>query len=205
MDFFYVYMYLRANGSAHGKAGSPYYVGKGKGMRAYDKSHRCKPPSDPLRIVFVVRDISENAAHAEEKRLIALYGRIDNGTGCLANLTDGGEGQCGAKWSPEVIEKRASKMRGRSRPAFSEEWKRHLSEAHLGLPSNRKGKKCSLETRKKIGDSKRGRIVSENQREKISKALTGKKRTPFSEEHRRKLGLSKMGNKFHFGHKKNKG
>jgi hypothetical protein len=111
MDNFYVYMYLRANDSEHGKAGSPYYIGKGKGMRAFDKNHRCKPPSDFARIVFVVRDVSESAAHAEEKRLIAIYGRIDNGTGCLANLTDGGEGQCGRIMPPEERRRKSEWMK----------------------------------------------------------------------------------------------
>jgi len=81
MNNFYVYMYLRTNDSKNGKAGTPYYVGKGKGMRAFDKNHRCKPPSDRANIIFVAQNLSEPDAHAEEKHLIAIYGRIDIGTG----------------------------------------------------------------------------------------------------------------------------
>ena len=106
---YYVYVYLRK------KDLSPYYVGKGKGMRAYDKKHRVHPPEDRSRIVFVVRNVSESAAHAEEKHLIAIFGRIDNGTGCLANLTDGGEGPNGYKFTPEVIAKIVAKTTGQKR------------------------------------------------------------------------------------------
>ena len=96
-----MYMYLRSKNSKYGNAGTPYYVGKGKGLRAYSKSHRVQPPEDKSRIVFAVRSVSEEFAHLEEKRLIAVYGRIDNRTGCLRNLTDGGEGQCGVRLSQD--------------------------------------------------------------------------------------------------------
>lgn len=189
-------MYLRVKNSKHGNAGTPYYVGKGKGMRAYSKNRRVRPPEDKSRIVFVVRSLSEEDAHSEEKRLIAVYGRIDNGTGCLRNLTDGGEGQCGVrlsqkrrdeisrrmigkkyalgwrateeqkaklsfalkgkskpprsaehiknaclaqlgkKQSPETIEKRVSRLRGKSRPPFNEEWKHKISEGKKGCKPN---------------------------------------------------------------------
>lgn len=102
MDNFYVYMYLRSKNSKHGATGTPYYIGKGKGMRAYSKSHRVRPPVDRTMIVFVARDIPESEAFALEMSLIAKHGRIDNGTGCLRNLTDGGEGPSGAIASPKT-------------------------------------------------------------------------------------------------------
>jgi NUMOD3 motif len=95
VNVFYVYKYLRARDSKNGAAGSPYYVGKGKGKRMFDKNHRCKPPSDVANIVVVSHSMSEWDAHQLEMLLIYVYGRIDKGTGCLANLTDGGEGQMG--------------------------------------------------------------------------------------------------------------
>ncbi len=73
----------------------PYYVGKGRGNRAYSKQHSVPVPADRANIVIVLSGLSENSAFDEERRLIVLYGRIDNGTGCLQNRTDGGEGTSG--------------------------------------------------------------------------------------------------------------
>lgn len=105
MKNFYVYMYLRCKNSKNGTIGSPYYVGKGKGSRAFSKDHRCKPPLDLANIVFVARDMTEWDAHQLEMLLIHHYGRIDNKTGCLANLTDGGEGFYGFKPTQKHIAK----------------------------------------------------------------------------------------------------
>ena len=48
---------------------------------------------------------NEKEVLEEEKKLILKYGRINNNTGCLANLTDGGEGTSGWNHSDEAITK----------------------------------------------------------------------------------------------------
>ena len=81
---FYTYMWLRENGT-------PYYVGKGSGRRAYVRfGHRVGVPKETERIIVQEFECEADAFFAE-KLLIALYGRTDNNTGCLSNLTDGGE------------------------------------------------------------------------------------------------------------------
>ena len=101
---YYVYMYLREDGT-------PYYVGKGTGDRAYVKGkRRIKPPKNLSRITFHAQNLTEEEAFAIEIELIQKYGRVDNDTGILRNLTDGGEGGSGRIFSEEVEVKRIAAM-----------------------------------------------------------------------------------------------
>lgn len=70
--------------------------------------------------------------------------------------------------------------------------RRTLKEANGGERNGRWGKKCSEETRRKIGDANRGRKRTDEVRYKMSLARRGRKK---SLEHRRKLGESKRGEK----------
>lgn len=104
---FYIYMYLRDDGT-------PYYVGKGKGGRAWRKGKtEIQPPVDASKIKIVAHRISEHESFLLEKRLISLYGRKDNGTGILRNFTDGGEGASGRKPSLKM----KARMAGEGNPS----------------------------------------------------------------------------------------
>lgn len=87
---YYVYAYLRTDGT-------PYYIGKGVGQRAWKHVKRdpTHPPADPNRIVLLRENLSESQAFDIEKQLISQYGRLDIGTGILRNRTNGGEGAGG--------------------------------------------------------------------------------------------------------------
>ena len=109
---FYTYLWLRENGT-------PYYVGKGTGNRAYSKhNHFCSPPARTR--VYVQHWASDEEAFEMEKWYIRFYGRKDLGTGILYNLTDGGLGA-----------------------APSEETCRKMSEANMGKVPWIKGRKHS--------------------------------------------------------------
>lgn len=98
---YYVYAYERKIASKHGSAGSFYYIGKGRGNRARRNHGHIHVPKDPKRIVMIKVNLTEEDAFSLEKSQIQEYGRIDNGTGCLRNLTDGGEGSSGYKFTEE--------------------------------------------------------------------------------------------------------
>ena len=102
-NIFYTYAYLRKEDK------TPYYIGKGKGKRAYDSTHRVKVPDDKDRIIFLKENVSEKEAWDYEREMIQFYGRKDLGTGILRNMSDGGEGP--ANPSPETRRRNAETSR----------------------------------------------------------------------------------------------
>lgn len=110
MLIYYVYAYLREDNS-------PYYIGKGKGKRAYDLNHKIIVPKDKSRIVFLETNLTELGALALERRYIRWYGRKNNNSGILRNLTAGGEGISGLRHTEESKQKCGSAWRGK--PAFA--------------------------------------------------------------------------------------
>jgi hypothetical protein len=86
---FYVYQYLR-------KDLTPYYIGKGTGYRMNSNNRVIMKPKNKELIQVVAHKMYEHEAFLLERKLIKLYGRKDNGTGILRNLTDGGEGASGS-------------------------------------------------------------------------------------------------------------
>lgn len=105
---FYVYAYLRKNGT-------PYYIGKGQNKRAWNKHKGWgKLPSELHRIIIVEHNLSEIGALALERRLIRWYGRKDIGTGILRNRTDGGEGVSNpSEYTRVKIAKNSNALTGR--------------------------------------------------------------------------------------------
>lgn len=134
---FYTYIYYDPS-----RNNEPIYVGKGKDERAWShiKYSKGKHPF-VQRLQYMKRigitpnigfysGLDEEFAFLLEEELISKFGRKDLGKGPLLNLTDGGQGQSGRRFShtPETKEKMRLAKEGKPGHARSEQAKKKISE-----------------------------------------------------------------------------
>lgn len=164
----------------------PFYVGIGKTeKRAYEKIKRNQfwyniVAKTDFEVEILFDDLSWDEAGEKEKEFIKLYGKKDDNTGTLVNITDGGGGILGVRHTEESKRKISQESKNRIRQPRSEETKLKLRLANLGKVGPNKGKSPSKETREKIANTLRGRVGPN-------------KGKPMSEEAKRKMIASKTG------------
>jgi hypothetical protein len=192
---FYVYEHWRLDRD------ECFYVGKGKGGRAYKMRDRNRFHSAVVQKVqrdgfgievkIVASGLTETEAFTLEKERIAFW----RSSGAdLANSTNGGDGVSGLKMSEEArlkmrnaklgkkqtreqIEKRIAPLRGRKQPPDAI---RKMSKARIGRPLSKAHKDA-------ISKSHKGKIVSDEARKSLSLANKGK---PWSDARRAAHGKS---------------
>lgn len=110
-------------------------------------------------VEIILDDLTWEEACLKEKEFIALYGRKDLGKGTLINFTDGGEGTPGIKRSEDYILKMSQRQKGEKGYWF--------------------GKNHSEETLQKMSEIKKGKVPSQETKEKLRLASTGSKNAWF--------------------------
>jgi hypothetical protein len=167
---FYTYMYLREDGT-------PYYVGKGTARRVRTQSyHSVKVPEDKTYIVMQEFETEDDALFAEAF-LIAAYGRKDNGTGILRNLTDGGEGISGYHHTETAKKAISEASKGHTLP---EESKEKIRAAKRGIPR-------SEETKNLLSIRMKNLWKDTEFRERAEKINLGRKHSEEAKNKRRKI------------------
>ena len=194
MSVFYVYEHWRLYRD------ECFYVGKGKGDRAYrmrgrNLHHRAimdklSREGSGMEVRMVATGLSENEAFSLEIERISFWRELGID---LANHTNGGDGISGLKMSLEAKAKMSAAKKGKPGNVtmlgrkHSDETKAKMSAAHKGVKKSpdhaakvglrHKGKIASLETRAKLSAAKTGISPSEETRNKLSLSNKGQKRS----------------------------
>ncbi len=170
---YYTYAYLREDGT-------PYYIGKGKGQRAYRPYRRKVPmPLDPSRILILKDGLTEEEAFKHERYMIHVLGLKSKGDGLLRNFTEGGEGPSGLVHSDETRRKMSLAATGKPK-----------SRAHReNIAAARRGKPRSEETKQKLREANLGKKASPETIAKLKESHTGKKHSKETKEKIRQARL----------------
>lgn len=133
MNSFYTYAYFSESGKI-------YYIGKGKGRRAWNKNYRSvRRPPNKNNIIILKNNLTEEEAFRHEVYMISVIGRRDLGTGPLMNRTNGGEGVSGFVRTEEYKKEKSVSMK--------EYYKKPDNYSKLCIHNKKVGKNAVLKNR----------------------------------------------------------
>lgn len=155
---FYIYLHSTLDTNV------PFYIGKGKGRRAYVKRGRSKhwkhvAEKHGYKVDFLEVDLTEKQAIEREVFYISKYGRKDLGKGTLVNFTDGGEGSTGRPMNEHTKKVLSQHNTGKSTSPIQKAAVASLFKGKTGSQHNRSKAVRCIETGKVYGSQ------SEAQRE----------------------------------------
>ena len=159
----YTYAHYRPDGSV-------FYIGKGCGDRAYRTGHRNPhwhrtiAKHGPHTVEILARWATHEEALAHEVFLIACFRDMGER---LTNLTDGGEGVVGHKWTAEQRARMSQVKRGKPSGGRGIKRKPHTEETKSLMSLKRKGIRFSEEHKIKISASKKGIATSVKRGDKL--------------------------------------
>lgn len=155
MNIYYVYQYVREDQA-------PYYIGKGKGNRAWEphkrKNGQNLKPRDRSRIQVIKEGLTEQEAWDLEESLILKHGKIKDG-GILVNVSNGRSGgptvtsesrmgknnpRWGVKEDPAVTEQRLVAMIRTKNQDKIEIFKQAIELMNNGLSAYSTAKKLGI-------------------------------------------------------------
>jgi hypothetical protein len=185
MKQFYVYIHKKPDGT-------PFYVGKGHGKRAYKLNGR-NPHHQAIldkyagQVVIEITNCETEKAAFELEKIYVKQLR-DQGYR-LANMTDGGEGMCGFKLDPAIQERVNAINRTKVR---SDEFKAMVSAQWKGVKRGEPSpvhKQRNAEA-KKGNTFRRGAKHTPEAIQKMSASQTGKR---WTEQQKQSYSIKKLG------------
>lgn len=163
----YVYRHIRLDKN------EPFYIGIGK-KKNYNRAFQNTPErrneiwgkifeKTEIRVEIILTNLTKIDASKKEQEFIKLYGRKDLKTGCLCNMTDGGDGIWNCKRSDETKEILRNQKLGEKNPMFgktqSEETKQKRNDSLRGQKRSEETKKNQSLSTIKSGQAKQTLII----------------------------------------------
>jgi len=186
----YVYRHIRLD------TNQPFYIGIGSDKN-YQRANVVKKRSNFWQNIYnqtlidveiIYDNISFEEAKEKEKEFIKLYGRRNLGTGCLVNLTDGGDGVQGIVVSDVTRKKISEIQKGKpANPKMIEAARKTNLGKQLSIERKEKirvklignknglGKTPTLENRLKLIECNKNRIWTDEMRLNMALKKTGVK------------------------------